>query len=189
MLTWSGMSFLASKKHYLEIPPTITLLKLQQLWKKSPRPPKSQIPSWLPTPLSNRWSSICIKLCIQFSFSFLKVMDRMEEDAVDNMEVVVKHYCWTHGMCSHKGYHCRTPAEGHKFTAIKYNHIVFSGRNIPNTSKSGPVHMTHNINIADNITLFLTVIQSISTVVPLHGTSIIAKADIGTTNNYWINQD
>ena len=41
-------------------------------------------------------------------------------------------YCWTHGMCSHTGVDCRTPAEGHKADATAANKMGGSMRNIKN---------------------------------------------------------
>ena len=39
-------------------------------------------------------------------------------------------YCWTHGMCSHTGFDCRTPADGHKKEATVENKMGGSMRNV-----------------------------------------------------------
>ena len=39
-------------------------------------------------------------------------------------------YCWTHGLCSHIGTECRTPADGHKVNATLQNRMGGSDRNI-----------------------------------------------------------
>ena len=39
-------------------------------------------------------------------------------------------YCWTHGLCSHNGAECCTPAEGHNSTATLQNCRGGSDKNI-----------------------------------------------------------
>ncbi len=39
-------------------------------------------------------------------------------------------YCWTHGLCSHTGGECRTPADGHKPAATLQNRLGGSAKNI-----------------------------------------------------------
>ena len=41
-------------------------------------------------------------------------------------------YCWTHGLCSHSGADCRSPAEGHKAEATLQNRMNGSVKNINN---------------------------------------------------------
>ena len=41
----------------------------------------------------------------------------------------LSHYCWTHGLCNHKGSECRAPAEGHKNNATFENRLGGSNRN------------------------------------------------------------
>ena len=42
-------------------------------------------------------------------------------------------YCWTHGLCSHTGAECRTPAEGHITNATLQNQMGGSTKNLPKT--------------------------------------------------------
>ena len=64
-----------------------------------------------------------------------------------------------------------------------------SDRNLNNTCQLGLVPITDTITIEDNITSIINRIPSFSTVYLTSKTIIVAKADSGTTNIYWIKQD
>ena len=95
-------------------------------------------------------------------------------------------YCWTHGICAQPGNEFRTSEEFHNKNSVWCNNI--SGRKRNCTCQVGSVPAS-NPNVAENKTSYAPKLLCSSNVDPPQHTTIIAKADIGASNNYWLTED
>ena len=104
---------------------------------------------------------------------------------------VTNRYCWTNGACEHNGSECRAPTTGHQAAAMFQDHMGGSTCNVRNTWRGGTGYNTIKVNKESSL-LNPVVPPSIPTPSTsawrqprVTFASIVAKADSGTSRNYF----